>query len=412
MREESVAGRSGNGCPVDHAAFSQQKTARVVELAGPRAVERDSEGVWHVRSHAQARAVLRSADTEQAGFSAELQERMPQKMRPPILYQEGKEHNEQRKQTARFFSPKAVSENYRELMGEFVEELIGELVRKRRAELDILSFRLAVKVAGKVVGLTDSRLPGMDRRLETFFANDMTEFSWSPRALLGFARNQARVGAFFYLDVKPAIEARKKEPQDDVISHLISKGYGDAEILTECLTYAAAGMVTTREFISIAAWHMLEQPALRERYLESDEAGRHALLQEILRLEPVVGNLYRRATADIQLDNDGASVTIPSGSLIDLHTYAANADEKVTGECPMMITPGRELQAEKVGTAVMSFGDGSHRCPGAYVAIQESDVFLRRLLALEDLRLERKPSVSWNDLVAGYELRGFTVAVG
>ena len=34
------------------------------------------------------------------------------------------------------------------------------------------------------------------------------------------------------------------------------------------------------------------------------------------------------------------------------------------------------------------------------------------LLALEDLRIERKPSVSWNDLVAGYELRGFTVAVG
>lgn len=59
----------------------------------------------------------------------------------------------------------------------------------------------------------------------------------------------------------------------------------------------------------------------------------------------------------------------------------------------------------------MSFGDGHHRCPGAYVAIQETDVFLRRLLALEGLRIERKPSVSWNDLVAGYELRGFTVAV-
>ncbi len=399
-------------CPVDHSAFSQQKTARVVEPAAPKAAERDSKGVWHVRAHAQARAVLRSADTKQAGFNAELLERMPQKMRSPILYQEGKEHNEQRKQTARFFSPRAVSENYRELMGEFVEELIEELRRKHRVELDVLSFRLAVKVAGKVVGLTDSRLPGMARRLEAFFADDIAEFGWSPRKVLGTVRNQTRVAAFFYLDVKPAIEARKKEPKEDVISHLIPKGYGDGEILTECLTYAAAGMATTREFISVAAWHMLEQPTVRDRYLAGDEEERHELLQEILRLEPVVGNLYRRATADIQLDDGDETVTISAGSLINLHIGSSNADETVTGECPLMITPGRELQKEKVGPAVMSFGDGSHRCPGAFVAIQESDVFLQRLLALEDLRIERKPSVSWNDLVAGYELRGFTVAVG
>ena len=45
-------------------------------------------------------------------------------------------------------------------------------------------------------------------------------------------------------------------------------------------------------------------------------------------------------------------------------------------------------------------------------ALQETDVFLRRLLVLKDWRVERKPSVSWNDLIAGYELRGFAVAVG
>ena len=143
-------------------------------------------------------------------------------MRPPILYQEGKEHNEQRKQTARFFSPRAVSDNYRELMEEFAAGFIRELRRKRRVELDALSFKLAVKVAGKVVGLTDSRLPGMDRRLETFFANDTAGFEWSPRKLLGFMRNQTRVAAFFYLDVKPAIEASQKESQRgcDLAPHL------------------------------------------------------------------------------------------------------------------------------------------------------------------------------------------------
>ncbi|WP_449350719.1 hypothetical protein [Streptomyces shaanxiensis] len=35
---------------------------------------------------------------------------------------------------------------------------------------------------------------------------------------------------------------------DDLISHLLAEGCSDAEILGECLTFAAAGMVTTREF--------------------------------------------------------------------------------------------------------------------------------------------------------------------
>lgn len=412
--ESSRMAAENNGdrsrCPVDHAALSQRKTTRSHESAGSP-VERGADGTWHVRGHAQARAVLRSADTKQAGFNAEVLEALPQRMRPPILYQEGQPHHEQRRQTARFFSPKTVSENYRGLMENLAGEAIRRLLRERRADLDALSMKLAVGVAGRVVGLTDSRLPGMARRLDAFFEGEVSGFGWDPQALLGFARNQARIAAFFYLDVKPAIEARKKKPAEDVISHLLSKGYGDAEILTECITYGAAGMATTREFISVAAWHMLEQPTLREHYLGAEEGERHDILGEILRLEPVVGRLYRRATADLELEDDGGTVTIPRGSLIALDTYAVNADEAAVGECPLALAPGRELLAERVGPAVMSFGDGHHRCPGYYVALQESDVFLKRLLSLEGLRIERKPSVSWNDLIAGYELRGFTVAL-
>lgn len=110
-------------------------------------------------------------------------------------------------------------------------------------------------------------------------------------------------------------------------------------------------MVTTRGFISIAAWHVLEQPAVRERYLAGDEGERHALLQEILRLGPVVGHLYRRATADIWLEDEGGgSATIPKGSLIELRTYAVNADEKVVGECPLMLAgPGDPRGARRRG---------------------------------------------------------------
>lgn len=401
-----------SGCPVDHRALAQQKTARPVQHSTARPVERDAAGTWHIRGYNEAKAILRSPHTKQAGFKAELLERMPQHMNQPVLYQEGKVHHEQRKQTARFFTPKATSENYRQVMESLSDQIVAELRRTRRADLSSLSMTLAVRVAAQVVGLTDSLLPGMDRRLNAFFANDLSTPHWNLRSIIGMLKNQTRISQFFYLDVKPAIRARKRQPREDVISHLISRGYRDSEILTECITYAAAGMATTREFIAVAAWHLLEQPKLREQFMASDEENRHLLLQEMLRVEPVVGNLYRRATDHLIIESNGAPLIIPKDALINVHVYAVNADESVVGNHPQAICPGRELLVERVGAPVMSFGDGHHRCPGAFIAIQESDIFLRRLLSIENLRIERAPTLTWNDLVTGYELRDFIVAVG
>ena len=401
---------SSQQCPIDYSARSQQKTVRGVEPVD-RPIERDADGVWHVRGFDEARAVLRSGNTRQAGFKADLLARLPRKMKSPILYQEGKAHQQQRKQTARFFTPKAVSSNYRQLMEALVDQLIKGLQDKKRADLSKLSMVLAIRVAGEVVGLTNSLLPGITKRLDAFFEHSIPDFSWNPRTLIGYLGNQLRIASFFLLDVKPAIQARRRNPREDVISHLLAQGYNDGEILTECVTYAAAGMATTREFISVAAWHLLEQPALRGQYLGASEEERQAILQEVLRLEPVVGNLYRRTTADIHLESQGAHITIPQGGLLNIHVHGANADESVVGEQPLTLCPRRELKGDHIPSAVMAFGDGHHRCPGSYIAIQEADIFLQRLLALDGLRIERTPNVNWNELVTGYELRKFMLVL-
>lgn len=402
-------------CPVGHSAYFQKKTAAAAEPADLPDVEQDADGTWHIRGFQEARTILRDGNTKQAGFRAELVERLSGEGNIPILYQEGKTHQQQRKQTARFFTPKAVSSDYRHLMETVADELIADLQRDKRADLSALSLALAVRVAAAVVGLTNSRRPGMPKRLEAFFTVDAGDEArrWrhSLTRIWRIARSQLHFLAFYYLDVKPAIEARKRQPAEDVISHLLAQGYRDREILTECVTYGAAGMVTTREFISIATWHLLEQSELRARYLATPEAERLALLEEILRLEPVVGHLYRRATSDIRLRVGAESVTIPQGALMDLHIHAANTDERVAGEHPFAIRPYRELHEERAGPALLSFGDGAHRCPGSYIALQETDIFLLRLLAVEGLRMEHAPVLGWNELVTGYELRDFPIAV-
>jgi cytochrome P450 len=182
------------------------------------------------------------------------------------------------------------------------------------------------------------------------------------------------VGSFYLLDVRPAIRTRRRERRDDLISHLIDEGCTNAEILGECVTFGAAGMITTREFITLAAWHMFTDDKLRTAYVTGDEPARVAVLHEILRLEPVVANLARRATADIAVPG----AVIPAGARIDIGVAAANMDPGAVGADPGQVCPARPL-ADGVGDAGLSFGDGPHRCPGAGLARMEMRVFLEQI---------------------------------
>jgi cytochrome P450 len=180
---------------------------------------------------------------------------------------------------------------------------------------------------------------------------------------------------------------------------MLDEGYSLKALLIECLTYGAAGMVTTREFIVMAAWHLLENDALRKRFLASDESGQIALLEEILRLEPIASLLHRRNSGE---DEPAA------GQLYAVDVRAANTDVTLTGPCPHGIDPDRAKRM-KGAAAGLSFGDGAHRCPGAQVALHESRVFLDRLLAVPGIRLARAPDLHWRSDLMSYELRNAVV---
>lgn len=231
-------------------------------------------------------------------------------------------------------------------------------------------------------------------RLDAFFSTAFQTGNGKFAEVMSFLLGQWRMRRFYAKDVKPAIEARRTAPREDVISHLLSEGYTPLDILTECFTYGAAGMVTTREFITMAGWHLLERPDLRARFLAADADGQVELLEEILRLEPVVCTLYRH---------------IAHGT-VALDIRAANGDAAAVGACPHALDPDR-TRAPKVTGPGTAFGDGEHRCPGAGVALHESAVFLDRLLRISGLRLDRAPDIGWNPLVAGYELRGCRLVV-
>lgn len=369
-------------------------------------VSRGEDGVWRVRGHAAARALLRDTETVQAGLGVETIEKMPAKIRRPVLYRDGPEHREHRRQTAKYFTPRKVDESYRELMHRASQTQLAKITEPG-TDLSDLSFGLAVDVASAVIGLKST--PGLAHRLERFFPEEFGEPGFtSLRGLYWVWRQAVNYGGIYFMDVLPAVRARRKQREDDVVSHLLDEGCSSAEILGECITFAAAGMVTTREFINLAAWHLFTDDALRAEYLIAAEADRIAILHELLRLEPVVSNLKRRATAEIELPgSDGESIAVAAGETVDVEVTSTNLDPAAMGEQPRSICPGREINE---GAAPgLSFGDGAHRCPGNNIAMLETDVFLTRLFALPGLRMVSEPRVSFNDAIGGYVLRGLVV---
>lgn len=404
--------------------MSERRAVRPGEGGEPR-VHRVGR-LWRVSSLEAGRQVLRARhQTTQAGFTAEFIPRGRFEHRP-ILISDGPVHDEQRSQVARFFAPTVVQQRYGEAIARCADRLLDRASGPAGFSLDDLALYYTVEVTADIVGLTherrhdsdaarERRIRAMAHRLVSFFDQppfDLTraDLGRSPRQWALAARKALLpIVAFYLADVRPALRQRRSHPRDDVISHLITHGWSTTNILIEAVTYGTAGMVTTREFIAMAAWHLLTRPDLAGRYRAADERERLAILQEIIRLEPVVGHLYRRVHETIVVTDGDEEHTIEAGDLVDVQVRAANADPTATDD-PLSICPHRRLPTG-VRPTVLTFGDGAHRCPGEPLALLEADVLLSRLLDRSP-RIIQRPAVGWDDLVSGYELRGFRLALG
>ena len=379
---------------------TDSKTAPLAALH----VKPDAGSLWVTR-FAQMRDLLRNAPLNQSGVQvAPVEKKDP--TRASIFFLNGEEHRHRRAAIARFFTPKAIATRHMVVIRAKTEALLEEFRQQGRARLDDLSLRMAGAVIADIVGLTSGPVEPMARRIERSNGTP-----WAARGgmwkLIAPLRTLVYAMSFLYRDVKPAIAARRVNREEDVISKLLDEGRSDQEILVECMTFGMAGMTTTREFIVVAAWHLFEDAALRERFLTGGEAVQTAILTEILRLEPVASMIWRSTTA---VTGDGASGELAAGARISFDIRAVNLDESEVGPDPLRIDPDRAAQRKNNG-AWMSFGDGAHFCPGWQVALVETRVFLDALLRVPGVRMERAPDMYFvPPMLMSYELRGAIIA--
>jgi cytochrome P450 len=371
---------SAAACPFLATGGDSKTAAMAAALAKPYA------GARIARRFSFARDLLRNAGVRQAGRGAEQMKGInPEHL--SVFFLDGEIHKKRRGQIARFFTPKAMNTRYRLIMERSTERLIGRLRRSGRERLDLMSFELACDVTSEIIGLTESDPHALAQRVRKSFV------------ATGFEK-LVRIGLLYVRDILPAIRARRRQRRDDVISLILDEGYSNKSILIECQTYGSAGMVTTREFIVAAAWHLFERAELREQFLTGGMETQFAILDEILRIDPVVTHIHRRATEDF-IGTEGEAVH--AGDLYAIELRSANLDEAMTGPSPHLIDPERGKR-QRMTSSWMSFGDGPHRCPGAQVAMHETRVFLDALLRVPGIRLANPPVVAWTGTT--YELHG------
>ena len=382
-------------CPV-HQGRDDRKSGRLAD-----ANLRPAPGSRVIGQFGPARDVLRSPKVRQAGASAEeVDLSNPDEI--SFFFLDGDPHRKRRAAVAGLFAPKTIVTRHHTVMQRTMDKIVAKLQERGSAPLDELSWIMAVDVAADIVGLTESDSnDNLALRVKAVLDSSMERKpGWLNGIIFNITR-LVRVGRFWKHDLAPAIEARRKEPRDDVISYMVKENYSRKGMIMECMSYGGAGMMTTREFIVMCAWHLFEKPELLKRFLDGDEDDQFAILEEILRLEPVASMLHRKAVETTD--------EMKEGEVLCVSIRAANTDEAITGPCPYELDPDRAKRMKVVGP-YLSFGDGPHRCPGAQVALHETRIFLDRMFRLPGIRLVSEPNIIWNPYIQGYELRGAVVA--
>jgi cytochrome P450 len=286
-----------------------------------------------------------------------------------LLAVDGADHTRLRKLVSRAFTPRAV-ERLRPSMGALVDELVDGFAPRGTCEfMAEFADRYPVQIICELLGV-----PREDYGDFARWSNALTwVLSMELAAHLGeIAEALEKMGAY----VDQLIEARRRRPQDDLVTRLIeAEDGGDRLSLIELQSMIAsllfAGYDTTRNQLGIGMTLFAQHPEQWALLARRPELVGQAV-EEVLRYQGTVGVAPRFTDDELTVDD----CTFPAGTLIMLSTGAANHDPATFAE------PERfDVTLERA--APLTFGGGAHYCLGANLAraeMQEALAVLARRL--------------------------------
>jgi cytochrome P450 family 135 len=214
--------------------------------------------------------------------------------------------------------------------------------------------------------------------------------------LAAFRRELERVNAPIYEEIAARRGAGDLAERDDIMSLLLQATHedtpdggtggspmSDEELRDELVTLLVAGHETTANALAWAAERLCRHPDKLARLTEEVRAGEsrylQAVIQETLRLRPVISIVIRRLVEPMELGGR----MLPAGVSIAPSIHLVHRRADIYPE-PHAFRPERFLEDEggkAPGTYTwIPFGGGVRRCLGAAFAQFEMEVVLRELV--------------------------------
>ena len=284
-----------------------------------------------------------------------------------LITQDPPAHDDSRGILNRLLTPRRLqdSEPY---VTTLADQLIDGLLERGTFEVQHdFGHPFAMLVITELLGL-----PEVDRR--EFAAQLGVEH---PEPGVGGSQKMSKDPLRFLLDTFAAyIEARRREPLDDVLTQLAAATGSDGRpvdvaIVSRTAAFIfAAGQDTTARLIAASLRIIAENGEIQRRLRQ--EPGLVAdFIEEVLRMDGPVKTVSRMARVTTSV----GGVAIPAGTTLAIFPHATNRDPSRFDD-PNEFRIGRPNVREH-----LAFGRGIHACPGGALARIEARIAIERLLA-------------------------------
>jgi cytochrome P450 len=335
---------------------------------------------WVLTRHADVYAAVRDHETFSSaqGLTTEYGEleKIGLVDNPPMVMTDPPTHTEFRRLVSRGFTPRAV-ETVEPAVAAFVVERLERLRADGGGDIVETLFKpLPSMVVAHYLGVPEEDRDRFDGWTEAIVAAGSAS---DPG--VGAAATAELAGYFTGL-----IERRRREPADDVVSHLVAAGEGDSDdgvlrILAFTFTMVTGGNDTTTGLLGGGVGLLADRPDQRALVLDDVPAA----VEELLRLTSPVQGLARTTTRDVEIDG----VTIPAGRKVLMAYGAANRDPRMYGP------DADDLDVRRNPRQILTFSHGAHHCLGAAAARMMGRVALTELLTrIPDFDVD-PDSVTW-----------------
>jgi len=276
---------------------------------------------------------------------------------------DGHEHNVLRDLSTRELRARPVARFAEHAIEPLADEIIDGFIADGGGDLvELFTAKFPFYVFGRRMGLPDDR---RDRYFD--WSLDILGFPGDPTAGLAAAAELTRY-------IEPVLAERRGCPEDDMLSSMVSsekdgRRLNDEEVLSHVRAIFAAGASTTFHGLGNTLYALLTHPDVLAQ-LRDDPALIPAAVDEMLRWEPPLGVLPRLAPFDTVV----AGEEVEKGRFVLMGIASANRDERVH---PNPDT----FDIARKPTRVLTFGFGSHHCPGTHLAKAQIAIGIRRLIA-------------------------------